>query len=140
MEPDLSRFVEAQRRDYPTALKEIRNGKKESHWMWYIFPQLRGLGESQTSQRYAVRDLEEARAFLADPYLGGNLREISEALLSLETDDPRAVFGRPDDMKLRSSMTLFALVSEEGSVFHRVLDKYCGGRLDARTLGLLGIR
>lgn len=134
---DLSRFTQAHRRDYETALREIRGGRKQSHWMWYIFPQAVGLGYSSTSQFYGIRSLEEARAFLEDPYLGGHLREISRALLELETNDPRQVFGPPDDWKLRSCMTLFGAVSGEGSLFHRVLDKYFGGRPDNRTLGLL---
>jgi uncharacterized protein (DUF1810 family) len=135
---DLSRFTEAHRRSYQTALAEIRGGRKRSHWMWYIFPQIHGLGYTSTSRHYAIRSLEEASAFLDDPYLGGNLREICMALLALETDDPRLVFGSPDDLKLRSSMTLFALVSGEDSVFQQVLDKYYGGRPDRLTLDILG--
>ena len=136
---DLSRFAEAHRSTYPTALAEIRRGRKESHWMWYIFPQIRGLGRSSTARYYAIQSLDEARAFLDDPYLGGHLTEISEELLSLKTDDPSDVFEWPDDMKLRSCMTLFSLVSEEGSVFHRVLDKFFGGKPDRETLRILGM-
>ena len=134
---DLSRFVQAQKRDYPTALREVRNGRKVSHWMWYIFPQLRGLGMSSTAQYYGIQDLDEARAFLDDPCLGSNLTEISRVLLDLDTDDAMAIFGWPDVLKLRSSMTLFALVSEEGSVFRQVLDKYYRGEPDPKTLELL---
>ena len=136
---DLSRFVQAQKQSYPAALAEIRAGRKRSHWMWYIFPQLRGLGMSSTSLYYGVRGLEEARAILKDPCLGHNIREISAALLDLDTDNASDVFGWPDDLKLRSSMTLFALVSEENSVFHRVLEKYFDGRMDPLTLERVGI-
>ena len=101
---DLSRYVTAQQRDYQSALTEIKNGKKVSHWMWYIFPQIRGLGKSSTSQFYAIQSLDEAKAFLEHPYLGHNIIEISEALLSLDTSDAYEVFGKPDNMKLKSSM------------------------------------
>lgn len=131
---DLSRFTDAQRRSYPAALQEIRNGRKRTHWMWYIFPQLRGLGRSSTAEYYGIQSLDEAAAFLRDPYLGGNLREISDALLALEGDNPTAVFGWPDDLKLRSCMTLFAAVSPEDTVFQQVLDKYYGGRPDKLTM------
>ena len=134
---DLSRFTLAHRSDYPLALKEIQGGRKYSCWMWYIFPQLQGLGYSETSRYYAISGLGEAAAFLRDPYLGGNLLEISAALLSLETNDAYGVFGPPDDRKLQSSMTLFSLVSEEGSVFHQVLDKFFDGKKDQRTIDLL---
>ena len=137
---DLKRFADAQKGDYEIAREEIRKGKKRSHWMWYIFPQIRGLGRSSMAYRYGIESLDEARAYLADPVLGGNLREISGILLGLETNDAYRVFGSPDDMKLRSSMTLFALVSEEGSVFHGVLDKFFGGRMDSRTLQMLGLK
>ena len=136
---DLSRFVEAQRQSYDTALEEVRKGHKSSHWMWYIFPQMKGLGHSYTSQYYAIESLDEAAAFLKDPYLGNNLLEICGVLLELETDNPTAVFGRPDDMKLRSCMTLFSAVSENDSVFRKVLDKYFAGKPDMRTLRILGM-
>ena len=137
---DLTRFVKAQQQSYSTALREVRNGRKVSHWMWYIFPQLRGLGMSSTAQYYGIRDLDEARAYLSDPFLGPNLTEISQALLNPETDDAMGIFGWPDVLKLRSSMTLFALVSEDGSVFHLVLDKYYNGEPDEKTLELLKSR
>ena len=136
---DLSRFIEAQKKSYPAALCEIRNGRKTSHWMWYIFPQIHGLGRSPISQYYAIQSLEEAKAFLQDPYLGGNLLEISEVLLALQTNNRTEVFGKLDDMKLWSCMTLFSVVSEEDSVFCQVLDKYYQGRADRKTLGILGI-
>ena len=106
---NLKRFTEAQYRDYEQALKEIKNGRKESHWMWYIFPQLKGLGRSYTSDFYGIENLDEAKAFLQDPYLGKNLQEIAAALLELDNDNATQIMGRPDDMKLKSSMTLFAL-------------------------------
>ena len=137
MENGLERFVEAQARDYETALREIRSGRKRSHWMWYIFPQLRGLGFSSTAQFYGLRDLQEARDYMAHPLLGPRLIEISEALLTLETDNPGAVMGYPDDLKLCSCMTLFELAAPEQPVFARVLEKFYAGRRDQRTLALL---
>ena len=134
---DLSRFVVAHQQNYETALDEIRNGKKTSHWMWYIFPQLTGLGRSSISQYYAISGLEEASAFLSDSYLGKNLNEICNALLELNINDAKEVFGKPDDRKLRSSMTLFACVSEEDSVFSKVLDKFFDGKCDDRTKRML---
>lgn len=137
---DLQKFIIAHQRDYATALYEIRNGRKRSHWMWYIFPQIRGLGRSSTSQYYAIDSLEEASAFLSDTYLGGNLREICEVLLELESNNPTEIFGKPDDMKLRSSMTLFACAAGRDSVFEKVLNKYFGGRCDIRTKKILNIQ
>ena len=134
----LERFVKAQAYDYDTALREIRGGRKRSHWMWYIFPQLQGLGFSSTAQYYGIRDLEEAKDYMEHPVLGARLAEISEALLALETSDPSAVMGYPDDPKLRSCMTLFELAAPEQPVFARVLEKYYSGRRDRRTLELLG--
>ena len=136
---DLRRFISAQKQDYLTALEEIRRGRKRSHWMWYIFPQLRGLGMSSTSYFYGIESLEEARAFLDDPYLGGNLREISQALLSLDTGDARSVMGSPDDLKLRSSMTLFSLAAPEEPVFKKVPEKFYRGVQDPATLRILGL-
>lgn len=138
-EEGLSRFTRAQRSDYEVALAEIRAGRKRSHWMWYIFPQLQGLGRSSTAQYYGIRDLQEARDFLADPYLGGNLRQISAVLLELSTDDAEAVFGWPDVLKLRSCMTLFSRAEGHPGVFDQVLEKFYGGEADGRTLELLGI-
>lgn len=139
MEFDLSRFIQAQQTHYETALREIRNGRKQSHWMWFIFPQLRGLGRSTTSEYYGIIDLEEARAFLRHPYLGKNLREITSALLSLDSQDAREVMGWPDCMKLKSSMTLFVHASEDDKVFQDVLEKYYQGREDRKTLQMLGM-
>ncbi len=134
---DLSRFLSAQSTAYPIALAEIRNGRKQSHWMWYIFPQLKGLGRSAMSEYYGIQDLEEAKAFLNDPCLGANLREISGALLQLGTKDARAVMGRPDDRKLKSSMTLFHMAAPGEPVFHDVLEKFFQGKPDWRTINML---
>ncbi|MBR3749638.1 MAG: DUF1810 domain-containing protein [Firmicutes bacterium] len=134
---DLSRFLEAQKNAYDTALREIRAGRKRSHWMWYIFPQIQGLGYSAMAQHYAIRDLGEAREYLQHPLLGPRLIEISEALLSLDESDPRRVMGSPDDLKLRSCMTLFQCAAPDQPVFGKVLDKFYGGRPDGRTLEML---
>ncbi len=140
MNDEMSRFVQAHRSDYQRALSEIRSGKKTSHWMWYIFPQVKGLGHSPTSAYYGIRDLDEAKAYLADPVLGAHLVEICNALLSLDTNDATEVMGQPDDKKLRSSMTLFDAAAESSDVFQRVLDKYYGGEKDLRTLRILGVK
>ena len=135
---DLERFLREQEYDYDTALDEIRAGHKQSHWIWYIFPQLRGLGRSRNSEFFGIEDIDEARAYLQHPVLGKRLREITEALLGLEVSDPEKVMGGSiDSVKLNSCMTLFAAISEEGSIFHRVLDKFFGGQQDARTLSML---
>jgi uncharacterized protein (DUF1810 family) len=137
-EPNLQRFLDAQARDYAQALAEITSGRKRSHWMWYIFPQVRGLGFSSTSQHYAIGDLAEAAAYLKHPVLGKRLVEISTALLGLAGSDANRVFGSPDDLKLKSSMTLFAAVPGADTVFGQVLAKYFGGVRDGKTLHLLG--
>ena len=133
----LNRFVEAQEDVYERALSEIRVGQKRSHWMWFIFPQCEGLGFSEISERYAIRSLAEAEAYLRHPVLGPRLVECAEAALSVEGLSAAEVFGFPDDKKLRSCATLFAKVSPPGSVFGRVLDKYFSGEPDERTLELL---
>jgi uncharacterized protein (DUF1810 family) len=133
---DLDRFVRAQEADYEPALSEIRSGRKRSHWMWYVFPQFAGLGLSSTSQRYAINSLAEARAYLAHPILGARLNEIAEALLNLQGRTAHEIFGSPDDLKLRSSATLFALVSPDDSVFHRILQRYFDNHQDGKTLEL----
>jgi uncharacterized protein (DUF1810 family) len=137
MEKRLERFVTAQQNYYVTALREIQNGQKRSHWMWFIFPQIVGLGYSETAQYYAIHDLEEAKDFLNDDTLGKNLIEISEALLHVKSDDATEVMGWPDDMKLKSSMTLFALAKPECEVFQKVLDKFFDGEQDQRTIEIL---
>lgn len=135
---DLERFVAAQQETHEPALAEIRAGRKRSHWMWFVFPQLAGLGRSATAQRYAIASLDEARAYLAHPILGPRLLEIARAVADSPVDSARQLFGTPDDLKLRSCATLFACVSEPGSVFERILAKYFGGAPDAATLELLG--
>ena len=135
----LDRFLSAQRGDYAVALAEVRRGRKTSHWMWYIFPQIVGLGQSSTARYYSIRDLEEAREYYAHPVLGQRLREISGALLGLRGSDPVAVFGGIDSMKLKSSMTLFAMAAPDDPIFQQVLDKYYGGEQDALTLRILGV-
>ena len=135
---DLERFLREQEYDYDTALDEIRAGHKQSHWIWYIFPQLRGLGRSYNSEFFGIEDIDEARAYLQHPVLGAHLREITEALIGLEVSDPEKVMGGSiDSVKLNSCMTLFAAISEEGSIFHRVLDKFFGGQQDSHTLSML---
>lgn len=133
----LQRFIKAQEQDYAIALNEIKNGRKRSHWMWYIFPQIAGLGFSETSIYYAISDREEAGRYLHHPVLGPRLLEISGELLSLATNDATAVFGSPDDLKLRSSMTLFSALPDADPVFQAVLDKYFEGIPDSRTLDIL---
>jgi uncharacterized protein (DUF1810 family) len=134
---DLNRFVRAQSDTYDRALAEIRGGRKRSHWMWFIFPQFDGLGSSPTAREYAIKSVAEARAYLAHPVLGPRLVESAEAALGVKDRSASEIFGSPDDLKLRSSATLFAAVSGAGSVFHRLLDKYYDGRPDERTLALL---
>lgn len=134
---DLTRFLEAQRETYATALSELRRGRKQSHWMWFIFPQIDGLGSSPTARHYAIKSRDEARAYLQHPVLGPRLLECAEAVLAIEARSAREIFGTPDDLKLRSSATLFAAVSPKGSMFERVLDKYFDGQPDQKTLSLL---
>lgn len=136
---DLSRFMEAQQSSYATALSEIRRGQKRSHWMWFIFPQYIGLGISSTSQRYAVKSVAEAEAYLNHPVLGQRLKECAEALLLIEGRSAQQIFGYPDDLKLKSCATLFAQVSPSGSVFKRVLAKYFQGEQDPQTLRLMNV-
>lgn len=135
--PDLQRFLDAQHGSYATALTEIRVGRKRSHWMWYIFPQLRGLGYSDTSHFYGIQGRDEAEAYLAHPILGPRLLEICQALLTLESRDATRILGSPDDLKLRSSMTLFAALHNADPVFQQVLDKFFDGAQDSNSLQLL---
>jgi uncharacterized protein (DUF1810 family) len=129
----LERFVEAQEGVYSRALAELRAGKKQSHWMWFIFPQIAGLGHSAMAQRYAIPSLDEARAYLAHPLLGTRLRECCEAVLAVEGKTAHQIFGSPDDMKFRSSLTLFDFASPEG-IFRDLLEKYYNGEADELTL------
>ena len=137
---DLARFVSAQDGVYEIALSELRRGRKESHWMWFIFPQLDGLGRSATAKKYAIGSIEEARAYLAHPILGPRLFECCGALLSLHRLSSSHIFGYPDDAKLRSSMTLFSHAAEDRPEFDEVLAKYFDGTPDPQTLELLKVR
>lgn len=140
---ELERFIRAQENDYETALREIKNGKKSSCWMWYIFPQIIGLGMTSTAQYYGIKDIEEAIEYLNNETLGARLVEISQALLELDDDtNINEVMGYPDNLKLKSSMTLFKKASEElgnkyNDVFQKVLDKYYNGQEDQKTLDIL---
>ena len=134
---NLNRFLDAQKSSYETALSEIKNGKKRSHWMWYVFPQIQGLGFSETSKFYAIKDVSEAEAYLKHPVLGARLIEISQIAAELASNNATQVFGSPDDMKLKSSMTLFAALNQTDPVFQSVLDKFFGGRKDGQTLQLI---
>ena len=134
---DLQRFVSAQARDYTTAREELRNGRKRTHWMWYMFPQIDGLGYSPTSKHYAIKSKAEAQHYLQHPVLGPRLLECVNILLKHEGRSASAIFGSPDDMKLKSSMTLFACVQNQEPAFTRVLDKYFQGQQDRRTIELL---
>ncbi len=134
---ELKRFVEAQEEVYARALAEIKRGRKQSHWMWFIFPQIEGLGSSATARFYSIKSRQEAKAYLDHPVLGQRLIECSEVLLRLKGKSASEIFGYPDDMKLRSSMTLFATVSPADSVCHRVVDQYFGGNMDQKTLDIL---
>jgi uncharacterized protein (DUF1810 family) len=132
-ENDLERFVSAQRGAYASAVAELRAGRKTGHWMWFVFPQVAGLGQSAMSQRYAIASLDEARAYLAHPVLGPRIAECAGVLTELPGQDAEAIFGGIDAVKLRSSMTLFARASEDDSVYHAVLDQYFGGETDPHT-------
>jgi uncharacterized protein (DUF1810 family) len=134
---DLDRFVSAQEDVYDSAIAEIRAGRKRTHWMWFVFPQLRGLGSSPISRQFAIRSAAEARAYLAHPILGPRLLECCDALLRVNAGSANEIFGSPDDLKLRSCATLFASVSEPGSVFERVLGRFFDGAPDERTEALL---
>lgn len=134
---DLNRFVVAQEKEYDAALQEVRNGRKQTHWMWFVFPQIVGLGKTETSKTYAIRTREEAIAYLEHPTLGDRLHEISKALLSVKERSAKDIFGTPDDLKLRSSMTLFKSVTTDNETFLRVLDKYYGGEEDPQTFRIL---
>lgn len=132
----LKRFHEAQKYSYDTALNEIKCGRKDSCWMWYIFPQIKGLGNSSYSAYYAISDIDEARAYIEDEVLGGRLIEICEELLKLKSNNASEIFGFPDDMKLKSSMTLFWKVSGN-EIFKNVIDKFFNGEEDKFTLKIL---
>ncbi|GAB3909246.1 DUF1810 domain-containing protein [Larkinella knui] len=137
---DLKRFLDAQQPVYSQALTEIKNGRKQGHWMWYIFPQLSGLGYSEMARFYAIHNLKEALAYLDHPVLGSRLLEISNALLGVVGKTANQILGSPDDLKLRSSMTLFGLSKNTNPVFQAVLDKYFNGLMDPRTVELVRAR
>ena len=134
---NLNRFIIKQERDFSTAYAELSQGRKRSHWSWWIIPQIVGLGMTVISQEYAIKSLDEAVAFLQHPYLGKNIREISKVLLENESDDATFVMGFPDDLKLRSCMTLFAEADPSEEIFQKVLDKFFDGKKDERTLEIL---
>lgn len=134
---NLNRFVTAQQSVYPQVVKELSNGKKVSHWMWFIFPQLQGLGYSAMAQQYAISSLDEAAAYLIHPVLGQRLIELGEILLGIDGKSAHAIFGSPDDMKLHSSLTLFSLVPNSPPIFGQLLDKYFDGKTDGNTERLL---
>ena len=133
----MTKFIDAQRNDFDSALAEIENGRKQGHWMWYIFPQLKGLGRSSMSMEYAIDNLDQADKYLRHPVLGPRLIQISKAMLSIEGRSAYQILGSPDDLKLRSCMTLFNLIPGTDPIFQSVLDKYFGGEADPRTMELV---
>jgi uncharacterized protein (DUF1810 family) len=133
----LQRFVNAQQDSYQNALAEVKNSRKQGHWMWYIFPQIKGLGFSETSKFYGISNIAEAVGFLEHPVLGSRLVQICKALLALQSNNAHQVFGSPDDLKLRSSMTLFSQVPNPDPVFENVLQKFFEGKPDDATLRIL---
>ena len=134
---DLNRFLSAQEGVYGRALAELKEGQKRTHWMWYIFPQIDGLGYSPTAKRYSIKSMEEARQYLDHPVLGKRLLECTEAIVALKGGSVSEIFGYPDDLKFKSSMTLFEKIAGPGSVFSFALDRYCHGERDAATFRLL---
>ena len=134
---NLKRFVAAQELDYKNALEEVGNGKKTSHWMWYVFPQIEGLGLSSTAQKYAIRNAAEAKAYLNHEILGPRLLEITNTLLNINNRSAHTIFGSPDYLKLKSSMTLFSMYSDENNVFTEILVKYFKNERCAKTIELL---
>jgi uncharacterized protein (DUF1810 family) len=137
MNKDLDRFKEAQYTSYAQALQEIKQGRKQSHWMWYIFPQIQGLGFSSMAQYYAIQDLEEAKAYLQDEVLSSRLTEVSKALLKHKDKTARQILGSPDDLKLKSCMTLFYQADPDNPVFEEVLESFFNGKQDEKTLQIL---
>lgn len=135
---EINRFITAQENSYEQALAEIISGSKKSHWMWYIFPQYRGLGYSNTSKFYAIKNLNEAKEYLGHSILGNRLREITNALLKLENTNANRIFGSPDDLKLKSCMTLFSVTEDDDdNIFNRVIEKYFDNYMDEKTLKLI---
>ena len=136
-ENSLKRFLDAQDQDYARALAEIRNGRKQSHWIWYIFPQISGLGYSSTAIFYSIEDIQEAEDYLRHPVLGSRLVETAKALLGINGKTANQILGNPDDLKVRSSMTLFNLLENTDPVFQAVLDKYYNGKPDEKTISII---
>ena len=136
----LERFLEAQESVHQRVLTELRRGQKSSHWMWFVFPQIRGLGRSPMAERYAIRSLEQARAYLDHPVLGPRLRECTQLVNAVEGRSIEEIFGEPDNMKFRSSMTLFSQAADDKKVFLDALQKYFGGEFDPLTMNRLGLR
>jgi uncharacterized protein (DUF1810 family) len=134
---NLQRFIDAQENTYQQALSELRRGKKQTHWIWYIFPQVAGLGSSSMAERYAIKSSAEAVAYAEHDILGARLRECTQALLAHEGRDIDDIMGFPDNLKLKSSMTLFAAISPPGSIFETVLDQFFGGQSDEKTVSFL---
>ncbi|KIO54663.1 DUF1810 domain-containing protein [Flavobacterium hibernum] len=137
-EDGIERFISAQQDTYARALEEIRSGRKQSHWMWFVFPQIRGLGFTDYNVYFGLKDLDEAREYLNDPVLGKRLVEVSQAVLGLNGKTALEIFGKPDQRKLRSCMTLFSRIADADPVFGKVLQKYYGGILDEKTISILG--
>ena len=137
MKYNIERFIKIQKEDYAMALKEIKNGRKRNHWMWYIFPQLKGLGTSAMAQYYGLENLEEAKEYYNNNYLRKNLLEITKALLSLDNTNIESILGYPDNLKLLSCMTLFEIVDKNEKVFSQILDKYYNGKRDTNTIHLI---
>lgn len=134
---DLERFINAHEKNYKNALLEIKNGKKQTHWMWYIFPQIKGLGHSTTAKYYEIKSIEEAKAYLNNKYLKNHLIEISSELLKLKNNNITQILGTPDDLKLHSSMTLFSIIDKDNKVFKEVLNKFYNGIKDENTIQIL---
>ena len=137
MKYNIERFIKIQKEDYAMALKEIKNGRKRNHWMWYIFPQLKGLGTSAMAKYYGLENLEEAKEYYNNDYLRKNLLEITNALLSLDNTNIESILGYPDNLKLLSCMTLFEIVDKNEKIFSQILDKYYNGKRDTNTINLI---
>lgn len=137
---NLDRFLSAQQNVYSTVKSELRRGVKRSHWMWFIFPQVKGLGFSPTATEFGISGIEEAQAYLQHPILGARLEECTNLVLHIQGSTLDQIFGFPDNLKFRSSMTLFAVAAEDGNVFNRVLDRFCDGHRDLRTTQILSLQ
>lgn len=135
---DLTRFVKAQKQFFETALMELRQGKKQSHWMWFIFPQLKGLGGSETAQYYGIKNIEEAQAYMTNEYLQQNMFQICQVLVESKENNALKIFGSPDHMKLKSSMTLFEQACPNFDIFGKVIEKFFNGERDEKTIQLIG--